>query len=176
LTGNPGTEIVNIDDREDEARKIVMERVEEMLKTSARDVSNKMNQIRGVPTIGLVPAGYPLPNEQGACGEFPVLVEHLGSAMDTRNLFALIVTGESLIGDKIYPGIHVIINPYDKDVVDDKICLVRIDNAVTIKHVCLRDAVSVLCPSIDEYAEIVPNPDALEIIGRVVHKGTGETL
>ncbi len=165
---------LGLEDSEYEAGKILTERVEEMLRMSVKVLSGTVSRAMEIPLIGRVPAGYPLPSLQEALGKISVPVSQLGTAKDTKGLFALIVTGESLIGDQIYPGFHVVVNPDDKDITPKKIYLVCIDNAVTIKHVSLRDGRPVLESSNEEYKEQFP--DQLEIIGRVVWTGVGREL
>lgn len=171
----PIKQILDIEDTEYEASKLITERMEEMLRTAAKDVSSQVSGVRATKLLGYVPAGYPLPNEQQALGTVLVPMDQLGSAKYAKNLFALIVSGDSLIGDKIYSGFHVVIDPDDREVTtQDKIYLVRVDNEVTIKHVEMKDDRPILHATNGAYKDMMPNN--LEILGRVVWKGYGEGL
>ena len=142
-----------------------------MLKIAAKDVSGTISDVVEVSLMGHVPAGYPLPNEEEALGKIKIPKDQLGAARDAKHLYALVVSGDSLIGDEIYPGFHVVINPDDKDLVLGKIYLVRVDNAVTIKKIALQDGRFVLRSSNEKYPDMTPSEG--EILGRVVWDGIG---
>jgi len=167
----PNDVVLGLENKEYDAGKLIAERMGEMLKTAAKDVSGTISEIAEVALLGYVPAGYPLPNEEEGLGKIKIPKDQLGSARDARHLYALVVSGDSLIGDEIYPGFHVVINPDDKDLVLDKIYLVRVDNAVTIKKIAVKDGWFVLRSSNDKYPDMTPSEG--EILGRVVWDGIG---
>ena len=167
----PDDVVLGLENKEYDAGKLIAERMGEMLKIAAKDVSGTISEIAEVVLLGYVPAGYPLPNEEEALGKIKIPKDQLGSARDAKRLYALVVSGDSLIGDEIYPGFHVVINPDDKDLVLDKIYLVRVDNAVTIKKIALQDGRFVLRSSNEKYPDMTPSEG--EILGRVVWDGIG---
>ena len=167
----PDDVVLGLENKEYDAGKLIAERMGEMLKIAAKDVSGTISEIAEVVLLGYVPAGYPLPNEEERLGKIKIPKDQLGSARDAKHLYALVVSGDSLIGDEIYPGFHVVINPDDKDLVLDKIYLVRVDNAVTIKKIAVKDGWFVLRSSNDKYPDMTPSEG--EILGRVVWDGIG---
>jgi SOS-response transcriptional repressor LexA len=167
----PDDVVLGLENKEYDAGKLIAERMGEMLKTAAKDVSGTISEIAEVALLGYVPAGYPLPNEEEALGKIKIPKDQLGAARDAKHLYALVVSGDSLIGDEIYPGFHVVINPDDKDLVLGKIYLVRVDNAVTIKKIALQDGRFVLRSSNEKYPDMTPSEG--EILGRVVWDGIG---
>jgi len=169
----PDDVVLGLENKEYDAGKLIAERMGEMLKIAAKDVSGTISEIAEVVLLGYVPAGYPLPNEEEGLGKIKIPKDQLGSARDAKHLYALVVSGDSLIGDEIYPGFHVVINPDDKDLVLDKIYLVRVDNAVTIKKIALKDGWFVLRSSNDKYPDMTPSEG--EILGRVVWDGIGRS-
>ena len=169
----PNDVVLGLENKEYDAGKLIAERMGEMLKIAAKDVSGTISEIAEVVLLGYVPAGYPLPNEEEGLGKIKIPKDQLGSARDARHLYALVVSGDSLIGDEIYPGFHVVINPDDKDLVLDKIYLVRVDNAVTIKKIAVKDGWFVLRSSNDKYPDMTPSEG--EILGRVVWDGIGRS-
>jgi len=169
----PDDVVLGLENKEYDAGKLIAERMGEMLKIAAKDVSGTISEIAEVVLLGYVPAGYPLPNEEEGLGKIKIPKDQLGSARDAKHLYALVVSGDSLIGDEIYPGFHVVINPDDKDLVLDKIYLVRVDNAVTIKKIAVKDGWFVLRSSNDKYPDMTPSEG--EILGRVVWDGIGRS-
>jgi SOS-response transcriptional repressor LexA len=167
----PNDVVLGLENKEYDAGKLIAERMGEMLKIAAKDVSGTISEIAEVVLLGYVPAGYPLPNEEEGLGKIKIPKDQLGSARDAKRLYALVVSGDSLIGDEIYPGFHVVINPDDKDLVLGKIYLVRVDNAVTIKKIALQDGRFVLRSSNEKYPDMTPSEG--EILGRVVWDGIG---
>jgi SOS-response transcriptional repressor LexA len=167
----PNDVVLGLENKEYDAGKLIAERMGEMLKIAAKDVSGTISEIAEVVLLGYVPAGYPLPNEEERLGKIKIPKDQLGSARDAKRLYALVVSGDSLIGDEIYPGFHVVINPDDKDLVLGKIYLVRVDNAVTIKKIALQDGRFVLRSSNEKYPDMTPSEG--EILGRVVWDGIG---
>ena len=167
----PDDVVLGLENKEYDAGKLIAERMGEMLKIAAKDVSGTISDIVEVGLMGHVPAGYPLPNEEEALGKIKIPKDQLGAARDAKHLYALVVSGDSLIGDEIYPGFHVVINPDDKDLVLGKIYLVRVDNAVTIKKIALQDGRFVLRSSNEKYPDMTPSEG--EILGRVVWDGIG---
>ena len=162
------------DDSAEKAKRTIAE-IEEMLRTArTRDVDGAVDEVRKLPILGRVPAGYPLPEEQKAEGFLPVPRAQLGYAREIPSLYVLIVTGDSLIGDDIQPGDKLIVNPNDKVVVDGKIYVVRVENEVTVKHVSKKGDRIVLEPSNHKYG--VMAPDQVEILGRVILAGNWKEL
>jgi SOS-response transcriptional repressor LexA len=160
--------LLGIEDQGQETNRLFTERMEEMLRTAAKDVSNRMGELIELPILGCVPCGYPEYQEQQDLGKTLIPKSMLGNR-DMRHLVVLIASGESMTGDEIFPGYKLVIDPTDKDVIEGKIYVVRVGAEVAVKHVSLKDGRPVLLPSNAEYKEIVP--DELEILGRVVLYG-----
>jgi len=138
------------------------------LRSLFREFEDKMKgmEIREIPVLGYVPAGQPLAAEESAAGHIPVPKEILGIYQDKPGLFAVIVSGESLKGDGILPGDYLIVDPGQKEIVNGRVYICRIENEVTAKHVFLFDDKVQLVPSNDKYNII--EPQQLEILGRVI--------
>jgi repressor LexA len=127
---------------------------------------------REIPIICRVPCGYPMPNEQLIEGNVRVHKDDLGYAKDKPGLFALIAVGDSLIGDEIYNGYRIVIDPDIGDHPDNLIYAVRINNEVTCKHVRhTNDGKIALYSSNHEYREMIYNADDVELLGVAVTWG-----
>jgi SOS-response transcriptional repressor LexA len=150
------------------------ERMEEMLRTVALEVTKKMGELVNLPTRGYVPAGYPLSNEEMDLTPTPVPAVSLGAYAGVKDLYVLIVSGDSMTGDGIQSGFKVVVNPEEKSVVDGKIYVVRVENEVTVKHVAVKNGRMVLSPSNRKYRDL--RPEQIEILGRVILAGNWKEL
>ncbi len=120
-----------------------------------------------IPVRGTTPCGYPLLEEETAEGTISLPKEQLGNT-NTDNLYALKVSGESLIGDGIYPADFLIVEPTG-DVIDGKIYTVRLGNEVCARHVFKLDNSVKLVSSNGEYKEL--KVSEIEILGKVILSG-----
>lgn len=125
----------------------------------------KQSIFREIPILCHVPCGYPMPNEQQAEGTVKVLKEDLDYHKDKPGLFALIASGDSLVGDKIYDGYRIIIDPDIGDHPDGLIYAVRVGNEVTCKHVRHTDGKVILYSSNHDYKEMVYPENEVELKG-----------
>ncbi len=115
-----------------------------------------------VPLLGRVPAGSPDTAVEEVEGYLPV--EMRGSG---RELFALRVRGESMIGAGILPGDLVIVRR-QASARDGDIVVARVGNEATVKRLRLRHGRVELMPENPAYAPIVPEADEVEVLGKVI--------
>jgi repressor LexA len=88
-------------------------------------------QVRLVPILGKVAAGQPiLADLENVTELVPLSSQHIRGV----NVYMLKVRGESMIGDGILDGDHVIVDR-DQEVKDDEIGVVLVGEEATIKHV-----------------------------------------
>ena len=118
-----------------------------------------------IPIIGSVPAGYPDIREEHISGYLLVPREEL-RGVSLEGLYALRVTGESLIGDDIQDGDYVVYNTKTKEVVSGKIYICRMENEVLAKHVVMENSHVRLVSSNPRYKDI--ELASIEILGRVI--------
>jgi repressor LexA len=123
--------------------------------------------ITEVPLRGTVPAGYAeiVENESGEYIEIP------RQALDSKSpekLYALRISGNSLVGDNIYAGDIVVIEP-TSEIIDGKIYIVRLENQCVARHVYKLNGRIKLVSSNGDYKEI--RATDVEILGRVILSG-----
>ncbi len=128
-------------------------------------MSYREGPILKIPIIGSVPAGYPDIRDEHISGYLIVPREEL-RGVSPEGLYVLKVTGESLIGDDIHDGDYVVYNTKNKEVVNGKIYICRIENEVVAKHVVMENSHIRLVSSNPRYKDIELN--SVEILGRVI--------
>ncbi len=133
--------------------------------------------------------GYRLPGQQGEGGSGPVrLVPLLGRvqagglhaaiedpsgylAIQARQpggrLFALRVQGESMLGAGILPGDIVVVRQ-QPSAEDGEIVVALVDDEATVKTLRRKGGRIVLQPENPDFAPIMPNPDDVQLLGKVV--------
>ncbi len=118
-----------------------------------------------IPIIGSVPAGYPDIREEHISGYLIIPREEL-RGVSLEGLYVLKVTGESLIGDDIHDGDYVVYNTKNKEVVNGKIYICRMENEVVAKHVIMENSHVRLVSSNPRFKDI--ELSSVEILGRVI--------
>jgi SOS-response transcriptional repressor LexA len=118
-----------------------------------------------VPILGQIPAGFPVGVEENTVGKLSV--EKTGLPNDP-SLFAVKVTGDSLVGVGIIEGDYVILSPMLKNALDQgSVCAVRLDNdEVTLKRVFFAQDGVILRAANPEYKDI--KRQTVSVIGKVV--------
>ena len=120
-----------------------------------------------VPIRGAVPAGYPDLREENTSGYVYVSPEEL-RGVSSEGLFALRVTGESLAGDSIHTDDFVVVSP-QKEIINGKIYVCRIENEVVAKHVFTENNRVRLVSTNPQFKDIeLPSG---EILGRIILSG-----
>lgn len=117
-----------------------------------------------IPVLGSIPAGYPATVADNVLDYITVPRIALGKA-DVKGLFALRVSGDSLIGDGIVSGDTVVLEP-TSDIIDGKIYALRKRDEVVLRHVYKENDHLRLESSNGEYKRLKAR--SVEIIGRVV--------
>ena len=154
--------LMGISEKEDVAEKIA-KRLGNVIKEA---VSNyEAREVVAVNVEGYVPGGYPMPREQQPLKPILVPVADMPKPRGPQPIFALMVRGESMIGDDILNGSHVLIDPNDKELVNGKVYLVNTEDGATIKHITLKDGRQILKASNGNFHDMTP--DSIEIVGRV---------
>jgi repressor LexA len=119
-----------------------------------------------IPLRGSVPAGTPFPEEENLQGTVELPRSLLVGITNLDKLYALTVSGDSLIGDSIEKGDYVIVDPTQTEIIDGKIYIILLDNESVTKHVYkLNDKVK-LVSSNSEFQEL--EVDQLQIQGKVI--------
>jgi len=116
-----------------------------------------------VPIKGVVPAGYPSSEEERIEGYVSIPRGQLGKA--SKGIYALRVSGDSLIGDNIMPNDLVIVDP-SAPMIDGKIYLVRLENEVVIRHLHTIDDSVQLTSTNEKYQNI--NATQIEVLGGII--------
>ena len=114
-----------------------------------------------VPLLGRVPAGSLDTAVEDLEGYLPV------QAAAGADLFALRVRGESMTGAGILPGDLVIVRrqPFARD---GEIVVARVGDEATVKRLRTRGGRVELLPENPAFEPIVPEPGAVEILGKVI--------
>lgn len=120
-------------------------------------------EIVEIPIKGMVPAGYPSAEEERIEGYVSIPREQLGKA--SKGLFALRVSGDSLIGDDIMSNDLVIVDP-TLPIINGNIYVVRLENEVVIRHVRKTDDSLELTSSNGKYQLI--KATQVETLGGVI--------
>ncbi|MGA2160014.1 MAG: XRE family transcriptional regulator [Dehalococcoidia bacterium] len=116
-----------------------------------------------IPLRGVVPAGYPAFQDETNEGFWPIPANELPSG--AKGLYALKVSGNSLIGDEIKDGDILIIQP-TQDIIEGKIYVLRLGNEVVARHVYRQNGEFKLVSSNHDYQII--KADEAEVLGRVI--------
>lgn len=98
--------------------------------------------------------------------EGTVAVER-GDRRGSEELFALRVRGESMTGVGIYPGDVVVVRVQPTADSGD-IVVALVDDEATVKTLRHERGRVVLMPENDDYEPIVPDPERVEILGKVI--------
>lgn len=126
---------------------------------------NKVLQTRPVPVLGRVAAGQPLLANGDDIIEFVQLPARHVHAME---VYMLEVHGNSMIGDGILDGDHVIV-AHDQEPREGEIAVVLIGEEATIKHIRYEEDSIRLVSSNPEFADQVYNEsDHPSIQGKVI--------
>ncbi len=120
-----------------------------------------------IPIRGYIPAGYPCIKHEGNEGFAYVSKESIKNIPDKSALFALVIQGESLIGDSIFPGDRLLIKPQTEVDIQKKIYVCRIGNECTAKHVELTPEGKYRLMGTNSHFEDW-EPSELEIMGRAL--------
>lgn len=115
-----------------------------------------------VPLLGRVPAG---PLEEAVEEAEDHLPFHGGD--DPAHLFALRVHGDSMVGAGILDGDLVIVRRQDRATTGE-IVVAKVGDEATVKRLRLRGRRVELHAENPAYAPIVPEPDAVTILGKVI--------
>jgi repressor LexA len=118
-----------------------------------------------IPLLGSIPAGHPDNRSQDPHRVVAVPLERLGIKAN-EHLFALEVSGDSMIGKHIVAGDLVVFDkskiPHDNDVV-----AALVDNEITLKTFCKKDGKVFLRAENPAYGDIVP-VEELQIQGVMI--------
>jgi len=118
-----------------------------------------------VPVKGVIPCGTPEVKEETIEGYIYVPRDLLRGK---KGVYALKVSGQSLIGDQICPGDYLIVEPHAQ-IIDGRIYVLRLDNEVVARHVYRQNGKYKLMASNGDYRDI--EPEQLEVLGRVIVAG-----
>jgi repressor LexA len=132
-----------------------------------KELSERMELV-SLPLRGAVPAGYPFAVDQEQGESVEISREMLGSTRPD-NAYALKISGDSLVGDKIHSGDTAVVDSKAMDVIDGKIYIVRIGNEVCARHVHKQNDRFRLTSSNGDYKDILASE--VEILGRVIAAG-----
>ena len=131
-----------------------------------------LGQARGIPVVGLVPAGGFMASEDGG---FPpgAADGYIYTDQKGRNLFGVRVTGDSMEPD-FREGDILVVNPnLEPKSGDFIIAKLKADNEATFKKLILHPPVIILRPLNSRYEDIVlTDPQEVEIVGKVVERKT----
>ena len=112
------------------------------------------SRIVDIPLYGSIPAGMPQAREQDAEGCVTVDVESIGYK-PTRNAFALLVTGDSMIGKHILDGDFVVME-HGPEPRNGQIVAALIDGASTLKTFVLKGGKPYLKAENPKYPNLIP--------------------
>jgi len=130
----------------------------------ARGIRLKDPVRHGIPILGEAPAGTPLTEWPNACGLLDA-----NQLFSGRDLFAIKVRGDSMIGSGILNGDLVIIRA-QPIVPDETVALAYVDGEATIKLICRTPQGYRLMPANPDYAPIEISADTpdFRIAGPVI--------
>lgn len=115
-----------------------------------------------VPLLGLIPAGTPILSEANIKRMLPI-----PSEIKSEGVYALEVTGDSMIDDGILDGDIIIVdtklNPQYGDIV-----VALVDDEVTVKRYYPQNGIIELKPANKKMASIYVSPHSLKIQGVVI--------
>jgi repressor LexA len=127
-------------------------------------LSKLLSRVVDIPLFGSIPAGTPQSREQDAEGCVSVDIESIGYK-PTRNVFALRVTGDSMIGRHILNGDFVILE-HGAEPRNGQIVAALIDGASTLKTFMVKGGKTFLKAENPKYPDLIPT-DELMIQGVV---------
>lgn len=124
-----------------------------------------------VPVLGVVKAGTFVLSQEQNLG-FIIVDKQSLSGVNAKlidDVYALLVSGNSLAGDKIYEGYHLIVDPNQRDIIDNQIYVLRNkDQECAVRHV-IKENDHLILYSTGEPPKVTTATD-IEILGRVVSK------
>jgi len=141
----------------------VLKQLDDMKKSLVESLSE--GPTSEIPILGAIPAGFPIGVVENTIGKLPVERTELPNDPD---LFALKVTGDSLIGKGIIEGDYVVLSPMLKNALEQgSICAVRLDDdEVTLKGVYFAPDGVILRSANPDYPDI--KRSTVSVIGKVV--------
>ena len=122
----------------------------------------KAYQPVSIPIRGVIPAGAPNVIEEES-GEYLYMPRDL--IKGRSDLYALKVSGDSLIDLGINPGDHIIIEPTSQ-IVNGKVYVVRLENQVVARRI-FRDPDGIKLVAGNSNYQVI-TPEKVEVLGRAV--------
>lgn len=116
----------------------------------------------GIPILGEIPAGLPVPTDESVDGYLTLNTRNLGLS-DRRNAFFLRVKGDSMTGRQIFDGDLVLIEKCSRGQHQD-IVAALIDNQSTLKTLIINNGAIWLQSENAKYPDLTPAFD-LQIQG-----------
>ena len=126
---------------------------------------DKRIQVLPIPIRGYINAGIPGPAEAIDLGVAWVEKDKISGVKKMDAVFALRISGDSLIGDRINNGDNVVIDK-NPDLIEGKIYAVRLQNEFVARHVHREDGYVVLTSSNGKYERM--KVEEAEIVGRII--------
>jgi SOS regulatory protein LexA len=132
----------------------------------AKDENGRLipKDLLGIPVLGIIKAGYPM---EANVQQDNYLRLHLLFERLPADIFALQVSGDSMIDEGIYEGDYVLVDSH-KEVKNGDIVAANVDGEWTVKYLRKNDDRVVLEAANKKYPLIIPKV-SLEIGGVVVH-------
>ena len=126
---------------------------------------DKRIKVLPIPIRGYINAGTPAPVEAIDLGVTWVEKDKISGVKKMDAVFALRISGDSLIGDRIDNGDNVVIDP-NPDIIEGKIYAVKIQNEFVARHVHREGGYVVLTSSNGKYERM--KVQEAEIVGRII--------
>jgi repressor LexA len=126
---------------------------------------DKRIKVLPIPIRGYINAGTPAPIEPIDLGMAWVEKDKISGVKKMDAVFALRISGDSLIGDKIANGDNVVIDP-NPDIIEGKIYAVKLQNEFVARHVHREGEFVVLTSSNGKYERM--KVEEAEIVGRII--------
>ncbi|NWF50475.1 MAG: transcriptional repressor LexA [Ignavibacteriaceae bacterium] len=146
------------------SRGISLIKSDEYLSSKIFQVNERQDNFGKIPIVGRVAAGYPILAAENIEGTVIIDYTFLKRAEDC---FALRVKGDSMIGDGIFEGDIVIVNP-TAEVSNGEIVVALLEDEATIKRYENKHNQIKLIPANDKYEPIlVSDPESFRIVGKV---------
>jgi len=117
-----------------------------------------------IPLVGKVAAGIPILAAENIEGQIPVPEEMVHNI---QGAFALLVKGDSMIGDHILENDMVVIRPQDRADHGDLVA-VRLEDEATVKRYYEKDHKVRLLPRNEHFDPIEVTVENSKVIGKVV--------
>ncbi len=128
--------------------------------------SGEAYQASWIPILGRVQAGAMTTAVEDVEG-YLSLENTSGRVRNREELFALRVQGESMLGAGIYPNDIVVVRWQSTANIGD-IVVALVDDEATVKTYWVKNGYVELRPENPDFETIVPNPEELIILGKVV--------